>query len=165
MPDTSRKLEYTADISVRSEGLTAIKNGSPAEVSSSTKNTVPAIKAATVIQGQGAASVAIKKQTLPPRQPTRIAMRTERLRIQRSISGARNKPKLAIELATPPTWSPRPFSTAKMPTYTKYNHQAQERIAGINQPVTMRGCAKKRCTMASGCARRGARPDAKGAAA
>ena len=103
MPDTSRKLEYTADISVRSEGLTAIKNGSPAEVSSSTKNTVPAIKAATVIQGQGAASVATKKQTLPPRQPTRIAMRTERLRIQRSISGARNRPKLAIELATPPT--------------------------------------------------------------
>jgi len=29
IPETSRKLEYTADISVRPDGLTAIKNGSP----------------------------------------------------------------------------------------------------------------------------------------
>ena len=52
MPETSRKLEYTADISVRSDGLTDIKKGRPAQVSSKTRNKVPANKQPTVTQGQ-----------------------------------------------------------------------------------------------------------------
>ena len=119
MPEASRKLEYTADISVRSEGLTAIKNGRPAQVSSSTRKTVPKISSATVVQGQNDKSVAARKNTPPPKQPTRTAVRTECWRIQRSMSGAKNKPILASDEATPPTVSPRPFSSAKMPTYTK----------------------------------------------
>jgi hypothetical protein len=37
MPDTSRNVEYTADISVRWDGLTAIMNGRPPQISSSTR--------------------------------------------------------------------------------------------------------------------------------
>ena len=119
MPDASRKLEYTADISVRSEGLTAIRKGRPAQVSSSTKKTVPTTSKATVPQGHGESSVAARKKTPPPKQPARTAWRTEWRRIQRSISGAMNSPMFASEEATPPTLSPKPFSSAKIPTYTK----------------------------------------------
>ena len=60
MPETSRKLEYTADISVRSEGLTAIMKGKAPQASSNTKKKVPTSKLATVAQGQCARPAAAR---------------------------------------------------------------------------------------------------------
>ena len=51
MPDTSRKLAYTAAISVRWEGLTAIMKGSPPTTSSVIRNPDAHMIATTAIDG------------------------------------------------------------------------------------------------------------------
>ena len=51
IPDTSRKLEYIADISVRSDGLTASKKGRPAHTSNKIRKKEPAIKQTKAIGG------------------------------------------------------------------------------------------------------------------
>ena len=58
IPDTSRYDEYTADISVRSDGLTALKNGSPAQISNRIRKKLPAKSNAIVAVGAAAAILA-----------------------------------------------------------------------------------------------------------
>lgn len=116
MPDTSRKLEYTADISVRCDGLTDIRKGRPAQTSSSTRKYEASTRMSTVASGNGDTSAARRNSPPLARKPVRTASRTVRRCIQRNINGARNRPTFANELAMPPTSSPSPFLTAKMPT-------------------------------------------------
>ena len=103
MPETSRKLEYTADISVRCDGFTDIRKGRPPQISNRTRKREPVTSIATVAQGHGETSAARMKHPPPRRKPERTALRTEWRCIQRSISGATNKPALASEVAKPPT--------------------------------------------------------------
>lgn len=77
MPEKSRKLEYTADISVRSEGFTAIMNGRPAHTSKATKHRAPIKRQAMVNHGEDESSAASTNQPEPQRNAALSDRRSE----------------------------------------------------------------------------------------
>ena len=118
IPETSRKLEYTALISVRSEGLTAIKKGKPPTTSSSTRKTDAPIQATTVSHGRGDTTAAATNSAPQSPKASRTARRTDVRRAWRSINGEANNSALDTESAMPPTLSPSPASMQKIGRYT-----------------------------------------------